>query len=304
MSEAEPQTVLVVDDEASNVQALAKLIKDEARVQVANNGEKALAIATGGQAPDLILLDIEMPGLDGYEVCRCLKADPQSSDTPVIFVTARDSASDEEKGLMLGAVDYIAKPFHPPIVRARVRTHLDLKHKTDQLEHIAWIDGLTNIPNRRYFDEMLHKEYPRAQRECQHLAVIMMDLDNFKAFNDHYGHGAGDHCLQRVAQAVKGVAGRPGDLVARYGGEELAALLPGTDAPGSMEVAERFRKAAADLAIPHAYSSAAGLVTLSLGVAELAPDSGEAGASQLLHQADEALYKAKTDGRNRVAIAE
>ena len=304
MSEAQPQTVLIVDDQPSNVQALAKLIKEEARVQVANNGEKALAIATGNSPPDLILLDIEMPDLDGYEVCRRLKEDTSSGDTPVIFVTARDSASDEEKGLLLGAVDYIAKPFHPPIVRARVRTHLELKRKTAMLEAVAWIDGLTDIPNRRYFDEVLAKEDRRLQREGLSLAVIMMDVDNFKAFNDHYGHGAGDACLQRVAQAVKGVAGRPGDLVARYGGEELVALLPGTDAPGALEVAERFRKAVADLAIPHADSNAAEVVTLSLGVAELTPDTGEAGGIQLLHQADEALYKAKTEGRNRVAIVD
>lgn len=304
MSAEEPQTVLIVDDEPGNVQALAKLIKDENRVQVANNGEKALAIATGDQGPDLILLDIQMPDMDGYEVCRRLKEEPQTAAIPVIFVTARDSAADEERGLLLGAVDYIAKPFHPPIVRARVRTHLDLKRKTDLLERIAWIDGLTDIPNRRYFDDQLDKERRRAQREGHPLAVIMMDVDHFKAFNDHYGHGAGDTCLQQVAQVLRGATGRAADLVARYGGEEFVALLPGTDAAGAAEVAERLRAGVEGLAIPHAHSSTASVVTLSLGVAELAPDAGEAGASQLLLRGDEALYKAKKAGRNRIAVAE
>jgi diguanylate cyclase (GGDEF)-like protein len=303
MIEGEPPTVLVVDDEPSNVQALAKLVKGDARVQVANNGEKALALAAGDSPPDLILLDIQMPDIDGYEVCRRLKADPATSEIPVIFVTARDTASDEERGLLLGAVDYIAKPFYPAIVRARVRTHLELKRKTDLLERIAWIDGLTSTPNRRYFDDQLDKERRRAQREGHPLSVVMMDVDHFKAYNDHYGHGAGDECLQQVAQAVSRTAARPSDLVARYGGEEFVALLPGTDSAGAAELAERFRAAVADRAIPHAYSSTAEVVTLSLGVATWAPDAGDIPAAELVKMADEALYSAKAAGRNRFAVA-
>ena len=294
---------LIVDDEPGNLQALAKLLKEEARVQVAKNGEKALEIAAGDPPPDLILLDIQMPGIDGYEVCHRLKQDPQTSDIPVIFVTARDSASDEEQGLSVGAVDYIAKPFYPAIVRARVRTHLDLKRKTDLLERIAWIDGLTDIPNRRYFDAQLEKEQRRAHREGQPLAVIMMDVDHFKAFNDHYGHGAGDECLQKVARALNSTLERASDLVARYGGEEFVVLLPGTDAAGAAQVAERLRAAVEDQGIPHAYSSAAEVVTLSLGVAAQPPERGDQAAEAMMQAADDALYTAKETGRNRVAIS-
>lgn len=313
--EHETQTVLIVDDEPTNVQALAGLLKDEFRIIVANNGEKALSLAGGEHQPDLILLDIQMPDLDGYEVCRRLKEDPRTSEIPIIFVTARDAASDEEKGFLLGAVDYISRPFYPAIVRARVRTHLNLKRKTDLLEEISMRDGLTGSPNRRYFDELFEKERLRAQREKQVLSVIMMDIDRFKDFNDNYGHGSGDDALRKVAKALSEGVERPGDVVARYGGEEFVALLPRTDATGAAALAERFRASVEALAVPHEYSSAASVVTLSLGVAtacgedressEAEVESGDDGLSgdTLLKRADEALYAAKREGRNRYSVA-
>ncbi len=301
MSTEEPQqTILVVDDEPTNIQALGNLLKDDYRVRVANSGEKALAMVQGdGQPhPDLILLDIQMPGIDGYEVCRRLKEDPTTNTIAIIFVTARDATRDEEHGLSLGAVDYIAKPFSPAIVRARVNTHLRLKRKTDLLEQYAMLDGLTGIPNRRQFDEQFEAETKRGLREGQPLSVIMMDIDHFKPFNDHYGHGAGDQCLQKVASALSGALSRPGDRVCRYGGEEFVALLPGTDAEGARVVAEHLRAAVEELAIGHEYSSVGPVVTLSLGTATLDP-AGET-QTPLLKQADEALYRAKEAGRNRV----
>lgn len=298
------QTILVVDDEPTNIQALGTLLKDEYRIQVANSGEKALSLLQAGQrpSPDLILLDIQMPGIDGYEVCRRLKEDPATSGIAIIFVTARDAASDEEHGLNLGAVDYIAKPFSPAIVRARVRTHMRLKRKTDLLEQYARLDGLTGIPNRRHFDELFDKEARRALRDGQPLSVLMIDIDHFKPFNDNYGHGAGDLCLQRVARALTGALLRPADQAFRYGGEEFVALLPGTDATGAADVAEQLRAAVEALAIPHEHASTAALVTLSLGVATLDPGQETASDAQgLLKRADEALYEAKKAGRNRVA---
>lgn len=295
--------VLIVDDEPSNIQALAKLLKSDYRIQVANNGEKALAIARSDESPDLILLDIQMPGLDGYEVCRRLKEDPNTSRLPIIFVTGQDSVSDEEKGFNLGAVDYISKPFHPTIARARVRTHMNLKIKTDLLEQISMLDGLTGIPNRRYLDENLSKEVARASREKSPLSVIMMDIDHFKAYNDHYGHGAGDACLQKVATVLAGTLNRPADWLGRYGGEEFIALLAATDASGAAKVAEMLRNSVADLAITHDYSSAADVVTLSLGIATQAPDEKEPQAAKLLKQADDALYRSKKAGRNRWTVA-
>lgn len=298
------QTVLIVDDQPSNIQMLANLLKADYRIKVANGGEKALMIVNGESPPDLILLDIQMPGLDGYEVCRRLKESAPTKALPVIFVTARDSVDDEEKGLLLGAVDYISRPFHPAIVRARVNAHMNLKRKTDLLEQVVMLDGLTGIPNRRYFDEQLSKEVGRSQRQSVPMAVIMMDIDNFKPFNDHYGHGPGDDCLKGVAKALAVAVKRPVDVVARYGGEEFVALLPETDAQGACRVAERLREAVETLRIPHAYAEAAEVVTLSLGVAILPSGADEEAMESLLTRADAALYTAKQGGRNRYCLAD
>jgi diguanylate cyclase (GGDEF)-like protein len=300
-------TVLIVDDQPDNIQVLAKLLKADCRLKVANNGEKALALANGEAPPDLILLDVQMPVLDGYEVCRRLKENPRTHDIPVIFVTASATVDDEEKGFLLGAVDYITKPFYPVIVRARVNTHLSLKRKTDLLEKIAMLDGLTGIPNRRHFDEQLTREFRLARRHGTPLSVIMMDVDHFKQFNDHYGHGPGDDCLKRIAQALMMATERPTDLIARYGGEEFVALLPGTDAAGAGRVAERLREAVQALGLPHAQSTAAEVVTLSLGVGVAAlsinaQNDDQAAITRLLTQADTALYAAKQSGRNRYRL--
>lgn len=295
------QSILIVDDEPTNIQALGNLLKDEYRIRVATSGEKALAMLhnSGQPLPDLILLDIQMPGIDGYDVCRSVKADPNTSSIAIIFVTARNTISEEEFGLNLGAVDYIVKPFNPAIVRARVHTHIKLKQKTDLLEQYALLDGLTGVPNRRHFDEQYAAETKRSLREGHPLSAIMMDIDHFKAFNDHYGHGAGDQCLQKVARALAGTLSRPGDRVCRYGGEEFVALLPGTDADGAREVAERMRLAVEGLAIRHDYSSTGPVVTMSLGAATLEPGA-DIEPDALLKRADQALYAAKEAGRNRV----
>ena len=298
------QTVLIVDDQPTNVQALAALLKNDYRVLVANCGERALQVAKGENPPDLILLDIQMPGMDGYEICGDLKADPITSRIPVIFVTAKDSVEDEAKGFDVGAVDYISKPYHPAIVRARVQTHMTLKLKTDLLEEIALLDGLTGIPNRRNFDQALEREQGSALRRRQPLSVVMMDIDHFKGYNDHYGHGAGDACLKRVAAALGRSVERSTDMVARYGGEEFVALLPDTDAKGAKAVADRFGASVKALAITHEYSSAADVVTLSLGVATCDPATEPEAMEQLLKRADEALYRAKTLGRDRCVAAE
>ncbi|MBK1649420.1 diguanylate cyclase response regulator [Rhabdochromatium marinum] len=290
-------SVLIVDDMAANIQLLAEVLNAEYRVRVANHGAKALEIARSSTPPDLILLDIMMPGMDGYEVCQQLKEDPATSAIPVIFVTAKDSVDDEAYGLNIGAVDYIAKPFHLPVVRARVKTHVNLKLKTDLLENLAMIDGLTYIPNRRRFDQLLSQEWDRACREGHALTLAMIDVDHFKAYNDHYGHGAGDDCLRQVATALNDSLRRPGDFVARYGGEEFAMLLPNTDDPGACTTAERARQAVFDKHLPHAHSSVTDRVTVSIGVASTAPRTPH--AEILLKAADEALYAAKHGGRNR-----
>lgn len=297
----ERKTLLIVDDVPANVKMLANYLKDEYIIQVAGKGEKALAIAQGSHPPDLILLDIMMPDMDGYTVCRELKNNPATQQIPVIFVSALTEAVEEEQGLNLGAVDYITKPFHLPIVRARIRNQMSLKSKTDMLEEMSNIDGLTQIANRRYFDQMLLKEGNRLARNGLPMSVLMIDIDYFKAYNDNYGHGRGDECLVRVAAAMNKAISRPGDLLARYGGEEFVAILPETDAGRVLAVAQRLCDAVRQLQIVHGYSPIADYVTISVGCAgRVLNDASE--AVSLLGQADQALYEAKRRGRNRAVV--
>ena len=295
-------TILIVDDQPVYIQALSNLLRGEYHIRVAANGPKALEIAGENTPPALILLDIEMPGMEGYEVCRRLKENERTNAIPVIFVTARDKPKDEEMGFNLGAVDYISKPFQPSIVRARVRTHMNLKKKTDLLEKLAMLDGLTDIPNRRQLENRLAEEYDRALRNGRPLSLLMMDIDHFKAYNDNYGHGAGDECLRRVARALVQTLSRSSDLAARYGGEEFAALLPETDVRGAFHLAGKIRAAVADLGVVHDYSNVAPVITLSIGVAAHAVETPKQDIMQLLHAADQALYLAKKEGRNRVRV--
>ncbi len=297
---SEKPTVLIVDDQPPNIQALARLLKENYHILVAADGPRALELASGDKAPDVILLDIMMPEMDGYEVCRRLKNDPKTKDIPVIFVTARGDSEDEAMGLDLGAVDYIAKPFNNAVVKARVRTHVQLKIRTDLLEKLAMVDGLTGIANRRSFDQSLKLEWSRAARFGNPVSVVMMDIDHFKAYNDNYGHGAGDECLQRVAEALRSVIRRPTDHIARYGGEEFVALLPETDDQGAARMAEAFRRTVFDLGLPHAFSPIAPHVTISVGHATR-PGAPDHAPQMLLEAADQALFKAKEAGRNRVA---
>jgi diguanylate cyclase (GGDEF)-like protein len=265
------------------------------------SGFDALEILSRPSKPDLILLDVMMPGIDGYEVCRRLKDNEQTKDIPVIFVTAHTESSEEEIGLNLGAADYISKPYRLPIILARVRNHLNMKRKTDLLESLASLDGLTGVSNRRKFDEMLDFEWRRAIRSGRHLSIVMMDIDHFKQYNDNYGHGAGDECLVQVANCFPACFNRPGDLVARYGGEEFVALLPLTKAEGALTVAERFVAAVSALSLRHRYSGVADHVTLSAGCATSIPTQ-DVSMKSLLQKADEMLYQAKSTGRNRVCI--
>ncbi|MDZ4202294.1 MAG: diguanylate cyclase [Gallionella sp.] len=291
--------ILIVDDTPTNIQVLAESLRADYRVRVAGSGKVAFEIIAKVGAPDLILLDVMMPDMDGYEVCRRLKQAPETKNVPVIFVTAKADAVDEEYGLSLGAADYIAKPFHLPIVAARVRNHINLKIKTDLLESQAMLDGLTNIPNRRRFDETLESEWKRALRFGTPLSLVMADIDYFKRYNDNYGHGVGDECLKKVAAALASSIDRPSDLVARYGGEEFMMILPGTDAAGARAIAERFRSHVESLRIPHEYSDASNCVTVSVGLVCINPTIDMA-LVEALKKADEMLYQAKESGRNRV----
>ncbi|MDQ2103199.1 diguanylate cyclase [Azospirillum isscasi] len=290
--------ILVVDDIPSNVHVLSRILKDEHDIYFATDGMKALELAQS-RLPDLVLLDIMMPGMDGYEVCSRIKADPITRNIPVIFISAKSEVEDETYGLEVGAIDFISKPISPPIVKARVRNHLLLKRQTDLLRTLSFIDGLTGIANRRRFDEVLLREWRRCARAQLPLSLIMLDVDQFKPYNDHYGHQAGDECLRAVGGLLAEQIMRPGDLVARYGGEEFVCLLPETGGDGAVQVAERLRRTVAERCLPHAVSHVADHVTISLGAATAHP-AMEDTPDRLTQLADRLLYEAKRAGRNRV----
>jgi len=293
------QRILIVDDAPRNISLLGELLKDKYQIQVANSGEKALRIAQEDTQLDLVLLDVMMPKMDGYEVCERLKKDERTRKIPIIFITGKDREQDEIKGFELGAVDYITKPFNPVIVRARVKTHLELKRYRDFLEDMSLIDGLTGIPNRRKFDEYYETTWNLAIREEHYHSILMLDIDLFKLYNDHYGHQAGDECIVKIAQALQGMVKRKTDLVARYGGEEFVCILPDTPKEDAFELAEMLRLGIEALNIEHATSTVSKCVTVSVGVSTIRPINGMVDQG-LIKAADDALYCSKEKGRNRV----
>lgn len=294
-----PAVVLVVDDTPANLHLASQVLTAKGhRVRVASSAEHALT-SIRASSPDLILLDVTLPGMDGYACCRALKGDPATRDIPVIFLTAHQGTEHVVRGFEAGGVDYVPKPFREPELLARVRTHLELRRCRQQLEALSLSDALTGIPNRRHFDTFLEQEWRRACRGGTSLSLVLADVDHFKAFNDHHGHGPGDACLRAVGRAFARALQRPGDLAARYGGEEFAAVLPDTDHLGAVSVAEHLRAEIVGLAHPHGCSPVAPHVTLSLGVATLVPVPDQEPAD-LLQAADQALYRAKAHGRNRV----
>ncbi len=292
-------TVLIVDDERVNRVALAELLKDECRIVLAKDGPSALERVAQERDLHLVLLDVSMPGMDGYEVLRQLRSKPETASIAVIFVTGQNEEEDEEKGLNLGAADYLPKPIRPAIVRARVRNHLRLVQQRNELERLSHQDSLTGIANRRRFDEVYERAFRHGVRIGAPLGVAMIDIDHFKQYNDRYGHGAGDDALWRVAQSLAGCAVRPHDLVARYGGEEFVLLV--ADASSLEAVLERMRQQVAALGIVHATSPVAEVLTISCG-GVIAEPALAASPKALLQLADEALYQAKRLGRNRVAM--
>lgn len=293
------QIILIVDDEPINIKALHAVLGDEYNLVFATSGEMALEMACNDPQPDLILMDIVMPGLDGFDVCVQLKQDVRTRHIPVIFLTAKRETSEEAKGLELGAVDYVRKPFSPPIIRARIRNHLELKKNRDLLENLSATDGLTGIPNRRRFDEVFAQEWHRASRTSSPLSIIFADIDHFKNYNDTYGHVSGDDCLRSVARALRSSLSRPADFVARYGGEEFIALLPETAEHGCRYLAELFRVNVSELRIPHTASPVADHVTVSLGAATCI-SATSCDRSSLIKEADKQLYRAKSAGKNCV----
>ncbi|WP_374564799.1 diguanylate cyclase [Ideonella sp.] len=307
--------ILLVDDDPGAIQLMARMLAGLGRLRFATSGAMALGMVRAS-APDLILLDAEMPGMSGFEVCRELQADPALASIPVIFVTSHSDTKTEVAGFELGAADFISKPISEPLVVARVKTQLRIKRLTDELRRLSTIDALTGVANRRRFDETLVAEWQRARRSGDSLCLLIVDVDHFKRFNDTYGHPAGDAALCAVARALTESTQRTNDLISRFGGEEFAMLLPCTPRAGGKHVAHRVVQAVAAMNLPHAASPTAPCVTVSVGMScydedsacwiTASPDSLVMGgdqrrrtAQELLKAADEALYAAKRAGRAR-----
>lgn len=293
-------TVLIVDDDRICRTVLAELLKDDCRVLLAKDGASALRLAETEADIHLILLDVSMPDMDGYTVLTRLRANERTRETAVIFITALSDEAEEERGLALGAVDYISKPIRPAIARVRICNHLKLMMQHRELEKIAESDALTGLANRRLFDKAFDLAYRHTARTGEPLGLAMIDVDYFKQYNDLYGHAAGDEALRQIARVLKNTAQRPYDLAARYGGEEFLLLLPGTECLDA--VLDKFRQEVLDLRIAHE-GSTHGVLSISCGAVKFVGDSLR-DPSVALRKADVLLYEAKNLGRNRVVVQE
>lgn len=299
----------MVDDDSSVILSLRKMLAASGRSLFASSGAQALAI-TAKEKPDLILLDMEIPDMDGLEVCRALKADPETADIPVLFITSHTEPGFEERVFGAGAADYIPKPLAPAVVTARIKIHLAYRYALAKLTSLAQKDGLTGLYNRRSFDERLSHEWRRAQRQSLPLSLLMIDIDDFKKYNDVFGHLQGDVCLKSVAATLGAAVRRPGDFAARYGGEEFAMVLPDTSMDGAAVLAQQLLRNVEGLGLQHAQDAIRPSITVSVGHATFEPkqDShGKPDVLDLIKAADSALYHAKRAGRNcsvRGALAE
>ena len=323
------EKILIVDDQPDNIELLSTILTAQGyEVKESERGDLAIEIARA-YSPDIILLDISMPEIDGFEVCQTLKKDHRTKDIPIIFISALKEIENKTRAFSCGGNDFITKPFNIKEVLVRIENQLkiyrlqsELKAKNlrleqeksrllaaenkllilnQQLNKLATLDSLTKVANRHRFDEFLTREWQRGKREKFSLSLILADIDYFKLYNDRFGHQTGDTCLTSVAQAISKTVNRPADLVARYGGEEFAVILPQTPANHAWQLAEKIRLEIKKLNLPHPQSLVSNIVSLSLGVASIVPSS-QYTSKQLLVTADKALYQAKQQGRDRAIL--
>ncbi|PCJ45988.1 MAG: diguanylate cyclase response regulator [Gammaproteobacteria bacterium] len=297
--------VMLVEDDRAVMMVTTAYIKSFGHdVVEAISGEIALELFDLNTI-DLVLMDFLLPGIDGVETTRRLRSIYQDEWFPIIFLTSANDDKHLAQGIEAGADDYLHKPITPIVLESKitaiarlVKMQKDLLHASRKMEKLSYLDGLTHIYNRRGFDRAINSEWKRMMRDKNSLAFLMIDVDYFKKFNDHYGHQAGDECLKTIATALEDNLLRPADLVARYGGEEFAVLLPATDDIGALQVAIKLVSAIAQLKIAHSESDVANTVTISIGVAVTSSFDGLT-QEDLIKSADEYLYKAKSSGRNQ-----
>jgi diguanylate cyclase (GGDEF)-like protein len=304
--------VLIVDDNPQNLKVLGNVLRQNTDYSLAFavSGEEALEYIAKN-LPDMILLDVMMPGMDGFQVCEKLSNDEATSDIPVIFITAKSEPEDVIKGFKVGGVDYVTKPFNEAELLMRITTHMELKKSRDMLEqknrelteaydkieHLALTDTLTGIPNRRNLTNLMGKEASRSRRNGTTFSMIMCDIDFFKKVNDTYGHDTGDYVLCEVASEIQDKLRRQ-DVVGRWGGEEFLIMLPETKMEDATGVAEKLRAAIEDKEMNfggHKFN-----VTMTFGVSVF---EGELGIEKSIKKADDALYEGKQSGRNKVVQA-
>ncbi|MCZ2496470.1 diguanylate cyclase [Xylophilus sp. Kf1] len=296
-------TVLVIDDSEYSHFIISEVLSADYRVISAHTGAEGLRMAEEYQ-PELILLDVVMPGMSGFDVFQDLRSTHATAGIKVVFLTGLNSPEDEARALILGASDFITKPFNIQVLYARVATHIRQSQALIQMEKNASLDGLTGIPNRRKFDEAFYSEFERARRANLDLSVALIDIDFFKQYNDHYGHIEGDKTLKWVAQVVQSFARRPGDLAARYGGEEFALILPNLDNTHVHSIGDMLCRAVENLKIEHHYSGIGEVLTVSVGFSSCQWNTqADLTGLQLIEKADERLYQAKAAGRNRAISA-
>ena len=293
--------ILVVDDDATQIQTVISHLQSmNYDLFIAKNRSDTLKTLANNDI-DLVLLDINLPDGNGFEICREIRSQHEFNDNlSIVFMTSHHSNEREAEGLSVGANDYIYKPLNQQVLVARINVQLQQLRKTKLLSHYANVDALTELGNRRAFDEQLQQELKRGEREGVPVSLLSMDIDFFKAYNDHYGHPQGDKCLREVANCIKSECRRPSDFAFRVGGEEFAIVLYNTPASGAMLFADKIRSKLATTALQHEFSSVSEFVTMSIGVTDTL--SASYNIVELIAQADEMLYQAKEGGRNQ-AIA-
>jgi diguanylate cyclase (GGDEF)-like protein len=299
MNETKKNSILVIDDAHSNILALMHILGDDYTIYAKKNGKDGIKIAAD-VTPDIIMLDIIMPEMDGYEVLAELKKSEMTKNIPVIFITGLRDSGDETKGLALGAADYITKPFVPEIVKLRIQNQIQIVNQIRTIQQLSMTDQLTGLPNRRYFDARFKTEWARAYRDHAPLSILVADIDKFKNYNDSYGHQQGDMALIAFAQVFMEPLKRAADFAARWGGEEFIALLPNTDSYGALNVAEKIRKSIEDFEVPRLEKipESAAKITVSIG-ANTQIHGDESTVMEFFAKADEALYESKKNGRNQ-----